>query len=101
MAEYDKPMHSFSRLILLQGLPLPVVEDEEFRIFSKHSIGISRKKLASVIFQLEELVEKKISNELKGVRGVFLFDGWTHAETHFLEMFLSYCVSVSIGENGI
>jgi len=76
----------------MKDLPIQTVEDPFFRSFSKHNKErISVKTLREVMFHLVELVEKKISDELRSAKtGAIMHDGWTHHSVHFCGVFASY-----------
>ena len=91
LSDYDKAMFEYARLIIMKRLPVSYVEDHIVRSFSKYSVNISHKIFVEVLFKLVELVEKKISNEIKDKKGALLFDGWTKTSTHYIGLILSYC----------
>jgi len=100
LSEYELAMYGYMRLIVMKNLPVDTVEDEDFRTFSKFKVHINIRTLDAVIFQLVELVEELISKEIKNTRGALMYDGWTSNNTHFIGVFLSYCLQVPIRIDG-
>ncbi len=65
-------VHAYLRLIVLKNIPVSIVEDVEIRKFSQHKEHISVKTIIQVISQLVELIQKRITVDLQGTRGVLL-----------------------------
>jgi hypothetical protein len=49
----------------MKNLPLTMVEDENFRDFSKFDVQVSITAVREVIFQMVELAEESVIAELK------------------------------------
>jgi len=78
-------------LIIEKNLPLQFIEEPLLRHFSKHNHKFSRVMLKSVILRLVELVEKRISQEMKEAGcGSILHDGWSHNSVHYVGLFASF-----------
>ena len=86
----NKCMYSYLRMVVLKSLPLSIIEDKEFRTFSKYDISFSRKAVKSVIFKLYEIVEHKIKKEIASTKGAIMYDAWTKNQTHFIGVFATY-----------
>lgn len=84
----------------MKHIPLSSVEDKKYRSFGKHDNAISKQTISKVIFQLVELVEKRIRAEVYGLKGALMLDGWTHHSMHFVGMYLVYSTPDSYFENG-
>ncbi len=65
VTDYDKAVHCYLRLIIIRGLPLSIVEDEEYRSFCKFDVRISYRTVCKTILRMVEIVEKRISNEMR------------------------------------
>ncbi len=59
------------------------------------------KTMVQVIFQLVQLVEKRITAELQGTRGALLYESWSYNCVHYVATIASYCVEVKIREGSI
>ena len=46
-----------------------------------------------------ELVEERISEEVKNTKGAVLFDGWTNNGIHYIGKYLSYILTNKYGNN--
>lgn len=92
LTEMDKAVFGYLRLIVMRSLPVTIVEDEEYRRFTKHGQKISYRMIVSVILRLVELVEKRVSIELQGTQGAVMFDGWVGNSTHYVNVIASYCI---------
>lgn len=90
--EYERTVHGYIRLVVTRNLPLSIIEDDEFRAFSKFKSRKSYRTLCSYIFQLVKLVEKCISFEMINTVGAVMYDGWTGNNTNFVSGFASYFV---------
>lgn len=64
-------------------------------MFSAHS----RKTLAEVIFKLVNIVEELIYKEMKNTKGRLLCDSWCSNGTHFIGVFASYSIEISLMVN--
>ena len=85
ITEREQAMHDWIEIILMKDLAISSVEDKTFRSFSKHSGNISRKMVTQLILRLNDIVEKKISTELKSAeRGSILHDGWSSMSMHYV-----------------
>jgi len=82
-SERERAMLSYLKFVVLGNAPLYSVADEVYRDFSKYKSGFSRRYFNSVMYALVELVEKKITSEMRFTRGSIQHDGWTLGSTHF------------------
>ena len=71
----EKVMYAYIRLVFLRNLRLSIVEDPIYREFSKFDERISRGTLKKVLLTLVELVEGKISQEMRQAKGMIMHDG--------------------------
>ena len=84
-------LHDYVRLIVLKNLPVSVVEDPEYRKFHRYNEVISKRLFKEVIFKMVDLVDKKLSEEMKRCgKGSILHDGWTCAGVHYIALFACY-----------
>ena len=61
------------------------------RLAFKHNNKFSAKMVRAVIFNLVELVEKCITDELKDSgRGAIIHDGWSKFCTHYMALFVQF-----------
>lgn len=104
---YDMAIYAWLQLIVLCSLPLSIVENEVFRLQSKHYkpheklTHFSIKFVSRVIFQLVELVELAISKELKSAMcGAIMHDGWSRGGIHYLGLFATYVKEMRFTKKG-
>lgn len=84
-------IHAYITLIVMESLPLAIVENTNVRNFSKHKDVFARATIRKVLFKLTELVEKRIAKEMQASRvGAILHDGWTCGGIHYIGLFASY-----------
>ena len=100
-SQEEKALYDYINLIVTQSLSISIVEQPEFRLISKHSVVLSRKKVRETILSLVQVVEETIINELKGTRGALMHDSWTYNRTHYLGIIAVYMKKVSFLMNGI
>eukprot|EP00171_Calliarthron_tuberculosum_P003916 IDg3916t1 len=93
----EKAMHAYIQLVVMRDAPLTVTEDPIYRSFCKYDAKISHKTLKAVIFALTELVEEKISTEMRSTKGAIIHDGWTDCGVHYVGLFASYCLQAGSG----
>lgn len=97
----DKAIHDWIELMVMNSLPLSVVEDPLYRKFSKHDVEISSKTIKEVLFKLVELVEPKIAAELQAAGcGALMHDAWTKFSTHYMAFFACYMRKVKVKKHG-
>ena len=96
VTDREKAMYRWIRLIVLKSEPLSVIEDPEYRAFAAYKEKFDRKYLKQVLFKLVELVEARISEEMKDQVGAILFDGWSRRGTHYVGLFGSFMRKVSV-----
>eukprot|EP00171_Calliarthron_tuberculosum_P001364 IDg1364t1 len=99
ISPYEKTINAYIRLVVLKSLPMSIAEDPEFRRFSRHDSTVTRKTLIAVIYNLVELVEKRIAFEMKDTVGAVLHDGWSCNDTHFVGVIASYCAPCTTQES--
>jgi len=99
--EREKAMYAYIRLIVLQSLPISIVEQKEFRELGRFNIVFSRKTITTVILALVQIVEKRIAAELNGTKGAIMYDGWTRSGTHYLGIIAVFNRKVSVMCNGV
>ena len=89
--EREIAMYGYVRLLVVRNYPLASVEDEVVRDFSHSLEVLSIKTVREVIFQMAELVEESIRDELKHTPcGAIMHDGWTSGGVHFTGLFACY-----------
>ena len=86
----EKCMFGYIRLIVLQSLPIWLVEKKEFRDMSKFDVVFSRKKITKVLLSLLEVVGWRISKELSVTKGALMHDIWSRNITHYLGIIAVY-----------
>lgn len=92
-----KAIYAYLLLIIMHNMPLSIVEMQNVRNFSKYTEKFSRATLRKVILKLTELVEQRISRELKAAHvGTILHDGWSYGGVHYIGLFASYIRQVGI-----
>ena len=77
-------MFSYLEVIICRILPISLLEDKLFPDFSKFEERISRKALKKVMFALVELVEGRISAEMRQTKGAIMHDGWSDSGAHYI-----------------
>lgn len=65
----QKAFLEYIKLALMNSLPLSIIANTKFRAASRFSDAISTRRFIEVIFQLVEIVKRRVSEDLKGVRG--------------------------------
>ena len=71
-------------LIIMENVPLNIIESPTYRRFSKHPDPIIIQIARESIFQLKAFVEEEISADLKAAKlGAITHDGWTENRMHF------------------
>ncbi len=101
LSDYEKALHAYPQLIVLNNTPLSIVECTSFRSLSKFSEVICCRQRTEVIVELVTLVEKRISDEILQTKGAVIYDSWKINSTHFIAIFASYCLSVPAVDNGV
>lgn len=82
----NKKVHNY------EFFPTRLIENQTRRRISKHDIVFSRRTLISIMFNLVELVEKRITLEPRNTKCDLMYDVWTSVSTHYIVIFASYMV---------
>ncbi len=99
VTERKRAMYTYVKLIVTQSLLLSMVEQKEFRSFSKFDVLLSYKSVRQTILNLVRIVEKRISEDLENSKGSIMYDGWTHDNTHYLGVFAVYMKKIRVFRN--
>ena len=83
-------MNAYLQLIIGNNFPFSHVQNETLWDFSKFDVIFGRDDFRTVTFQLFELVENAIKNEVRATKGSIMFDSWTDSDTHYLGVHAVY-----------
>eukprot|EP00171_Calliarthron_tuberculosum_P002904 IDg2904t1 len=96
----EQAKYAYLQLVVLRNEPLSIVEDRIYRDFSMYEDQrISRKTPREVMFSLFEIVENRISAEMRVTKGAILHDGWTDSGVHYIGLFAVYVRKIRFGSN--
>lgn len=93
-------VYGWMGMVVLRDSSLSHIEDFESRRWLQYDIVVSKRAVIKVIFHLEQLDEKRISIEMKGLKGAVLFDASLNKRMNCVAMFASYCKTCLVRENG-
>lgn len=88
------------RMIVMKNWPVTCVEDTDYRAVFKHTHRFSYKRICMVLFLLGEIVEEKITEQLKNAHAVCMYDGVTRSGTHYVAVYVSYILNEGKGKDG-
>eukprot|EP00986_Skeletonema_menzelii_P018329 scaffold26626_cov178-Skeletonema_menzelii.AAC.7 len=86
------------RMIVKKNWPLTSVEDADHRSVIKHTQKFSYKRMAMLLLLLGEIVEEKITEQLKNSHAVAIYDGFTRSGTHYMALYVSYILNEGKGK---
>lgn len=87
----DRTVHSDLRFLIKNNIPITYVEHKDDGAFCQRFFRICYRTTVEIIFKLEELIDERFCQEIKGKQGALLFDTWNRNPTHYTFMILSYC----------
>ncbi len=85
---HEEAVYCSLKLVVLKDIPLSHKQDTEVMKWFCSNIHIARYTAVKVIFQLVNLVEKRIASHMQQVKGMILFDGWSTTRMHYVGAFL-------------
>ena len=86
----EKEVVEWTKLIINKGLPISVVEDEDYRQFRNSTHNISKKTTRNTILEMVLIVEDKIGQDMnQSGRGAILHSEWTKYGMHCVGLFAS------------
>ena len=89
------------RLTVMKNVPVSAIEDDLYRSFCRYDERFGRSYFKEVMFNLVELVEERISIEMKRTKGAILHDGWSCSGTHYIGLFASYVTQKALDQNEV
>lgn len=92
----EKASNAYIRLIILRSQPLSIVEDSEFRAFSKFSETFSRKYMSQIILKLVDVVEWAIASDMSKYKGEIMYDGWSKCSIHYVGIYACFMKKFSV-----
>lgn len=88
--ERERAMFAFMKLIVKRNTAISAVEDVFYRNLSGFEHDFARATFKELMFTLVELIEDRITAEMKSTKGAIMYDGWTHGGMHYLGLFAIY-----------
>ena len=96
LSDYEKAVYGWVRLVVLRNFPVRSVSHAEIRKWFSVDVFVSVDVIPSTIFNLVEIVESKIAQEMQNTIGAIPFDGWTVNLVHYTGVYASFCRRVTV-----
>ena len=96
----ENAAYDWLKMIVKKNWPITSVEDEDYRSVFKHTYKFSYKRMCMLLLLLGEIVEEKITEQLKNSHAVGIYDGLTRAGVHYIGFYVSYIANEGQGVEG-